>query len=87
MNIISFELPEYVACYAMYGEPSGDDELESAYDEWFYDTMRHEGFSSMHLVSVDDSNSFMSYHELKDYGIGSCDCHVFTFHATKENTQ
>lgn len=87
MKLVTYELPEYLACYAMYGEPSGSDDLESAYDTWIKDTMNHEGFISMHLVNVDDSNSFMAYHELKDYGIGSCDCHVFTFHVVKECTK
>lgn len=83
MKLETFELPECVVCYAMYGEPSGDDELDSAYDEWFKDTMKHFGYSAMFLVDVTDDKGFMAWHELKNYGIGSCDVQGFTFDCVK----
>lgn len=76
MDLREYVLPEYVACYAMYGDPSGDDELDSAYDNWLALTMKHEGFSAMHLVDVKEQG-FMRYHELE--GVGSCDTGVFVF--------
>ena len=82
IEIQEFELPECAACYAMYGESSGDSDLESAYDAWLSDTMEHEGFTSMHLVDVKE-NGFMAWHELKVYGIGSSDTSVFVFHVTR----
>lgn len=80
MNLHEYVLPEYLACYAMYGESSGDDELETAYDQWLSDTMAHEGFKGMHLVDVKDGG-FMRYHELED--IGSCDTATFVFDCVK----
>jgi len=83
-QIETYTLPEHVAAYAMYGEPIGDDDLESAYDQWLADEMTYYGFTSMHLVDV-LGNNFMAYHELKEYGIGSCDTSEFVFHVTKES--
>ena len=77
-------IPEHLASYAMYGEGAGD-ESESAYDEWVTATMAHEGFESMHLVDVpEEGNGFMSYHDLKDYGVGSCDSCDFVYHVTRK---
>jgi len=84
-QIETYTMPEYIAIYAMYGEPIGDDDLESAYDQWLVDEMAYRGFTSMHLVGVVE-NGFMAYHELKEYGIGSCDTSEFVFHVTKEST-
>ena len=84
IEIVTYILPEYVACYAMYGESSGDRELDSCYDAWLVDTMKHEGFSSMHLVDVEEEG-FMRYHELQAYGIGSSDCALFVYHVTRES--
>ena len=78
MGIDTFVLPEYVACYAMYGEPTGDDDLESAYDKWLGDIMEFYGWRECHLVDVKD-NGFMAWHELRDYGIGSSDTSKFLF--------
>ena len=80
MSIKSHEvvLPEYVAPYAMYGEGSDTDELESAYDQWLDNEISFYNYSSIHLTDVKDGG-FMAYHELQDYGIGSCDCATFTF--------
>ena len=76
-------LPEHVASYAMYGEPGGDDSLESAYDAWLQREMEYHGFTSIHLVDVSENQGFMRYHELHDFGIGSCDTETFTYHVTK----
>ena len=84
IETVNYILPEYVACYAMCGESSGDDDLESAYDAWLEDTMKHEGFKSMHLVSIED-DGFMRYHELQAYGIGASDCNFFSYHVTRES--
>lgn len=75
---------ESLACFAMYGESSDDTETETAYDAWLESTMEHEGFQSMHLVSVGEGPSFMAYHELKDYGIGSGDCIEFVYHIERK---
>ena len=82
IETVTYILPEYVACYAMYGEPSGDDDLDSAYDSWLKSEISFSGFKSMNLVDVND-NGFMSYHELKYHGIGSCDTSEFVFHVTR----
>ena len=81
-EIVAYTLPEHVACYAMYGESSGDSELDSAYDAWLGDTMKYEGLKKMHLVSIEKDGS-MRYHELKAYGIGSTDCDFFVYHVTR----
>jgi hypothetical protein len=78
----TYILPECLACYAMYGESCGDEELETAYDEWLGREMK--GFSSMHLVDISNEPSFMRHHELHSFGIGSCDTLEFTFHTTKQ---
>ncbi len=75
---LEFEMPESIAAYAMYGDGCGD-EIEAAYDKWLSDTMAHEKLKSMHLIDVSDNASFMAYHELKDYGIGSADCLTFVY--------
>jgi hypothetical protein len=72
-------MPEYIACYAMYGETSGDDEMDSAYDEWSQREMDFHGWKGLHLVDVKE-NGFMKYHELHDFGVGSCDTSEFVFH-------
>ena len=82
IETVTYTLPEYVACYAMYGDTSGDKELESAYDSWIVDTMGHEGFVSMHLVSIKE-DGYMCYHELQAYGIGSSDCAFFSYHVAR----
>lgn len=84
MKLIEFDMPECVAAYAMYGSDSAvGDEIETAYDQWMDDTMRHEGFKSMHLIDVKQEPGFMSYHELKEYGIGSADCATFVYDVTQ----
>ena len=80
----TYILPECLACYAMYGESCGDEELETAYDKWLDREMRYNSFISMHLVDISDSPNFMKYHELHSFGIGSCDTLEFTFHTTKQ---
>ena len=82
IETVTYTLPEYVACYAMYGDPSGDDELDSAYDTWLVDTMEYEGFKTMCLIGV-EGDGFMRYHELRAYGIGACDCDFFSYHVTR----
>ena len=83
IEIVTYILPEHVACYAMHGESSGDDDLESAYNAWLDDTIKQEGFRSMHLVSI-EKDGFMRYHELQAYGIGSSDCDFFVYHVTRD---
>ena len=84
MKLYTVILPEFLACYAMYGEPSGDEDLDSAYDRWLSDEMKT--YQTMHLVCVaDQSEGFMRYHELNTEGIGSCDCIEFTYHVVDHN--
>jgi len=84
IETVEHVLPEYLATYAMHGESNKDDtDIESAYTEWMYREMCHNKYKAMQCVSITDDEGFMAHHELKDYGIGSCDCQTFTFHVTR----
>lgn len=84
MKLVQYEMPEHIAPYAMYGpDCATGDEIEIAYDRWIDDTMKHEGFKSMHLIDVKQEPGFMAYHELKEYGIGSADCVTFVYDVTQ----
>lgn len=80
-HVLEYVMPEYVAPYAMYGEDSGDSDMEAAYDEWMKREIEFHGFTSFHFVGTKEDGGFMRYHELHDFGIGSCDTETFIFHA------
>lgn len=82
IQIETYILPEYCASYAINGEPSGDDDLDTAYDAWLKHTMSFHGWKTMHCVDVTSDQGFMRYHELHDFDVGSCDTETFTFHVT-----
>jgi len=82
IKVVEYIMPEYIAPYAMYGEPCGDEEIESAYDLWVQREMDFHGWKELHLVGVKE-NVFMKYHELHNFGIGACDTSEFTFHVIK----
>jgi len=77
METIEFTIPSHFLSALFNGDVSGlSDEDDKALDKFTDDNLKR--YSMFH--AVDDSDAgFMSYHDMRNYGILACDCSTITF--------
>lgn len=82
MEIEQFELPVHWAAALINDDTSGFEPEEEEALNRFIDWIVLE-YGQAWCVSVGDDIYFSNIHDATSFGIGSCDCSVFSFDVTK----
>jgi len=79
-ELITYTLPAHWACVLINADYTGlTDEEAKQFDDFTYDEFGERGFDNVVLADDNEEPNFVTYHDVRPYGVLACDCLNYTF--------